>query len=309
MRVATANAYDRTIEQLAKRQAELATQQERLATGKRVLKPSDDPVAATLAETASNRMSRVQADLRALESSRTSLQQAESALGESGNLIQRVREVIVTAGNGTFGNSEREDLARQLEGLREQLLGVANLRDNAGRTLFGGLGGAAVPFVDTYGPPAAGVQFAGQRGQTAAGNTSLPQALDGDAIWMRIPRGNGSFTLSLDPANTGGVRSDLGQVTDPSALTGADYRIEFAEVGGQMRFTVLNQTAGTTVLADVPYVAGQTVAFDGLSFRMDGSPASGDRIQSTQSAVVLENLISQFLYSKAAEPAPEKASK
>ena len=279
MRVATANAYDRTIEQLAKRQAELATQQERLATGKRVLKPSDDPVAATLAETASNRMSRVQADLRALESSRTSLQQAESALGESGNLIQRVREVIVTAGNGTFGNSEREDLARQLEGLREQLLGVANLRDNAGRTLFGGLGGAAVPFVDTYGPPAAGVQFAGQRGQTAAGNTSLPQALDGDAIWMRIPRGNGSFTLSLDPANTGGVRSDLGQVTDPSALTGADYRIEFAEVGGQMRFTVLNQTAGTTVLADVPYVAGQTVAFDGLSFRMDGSPASGDRIQ------------------------------
>ena len=31
---------------------------------------------------------------------------------------------------------------------------------------------------------------------------------------------------------------------------------------------------------------------------------SGDRIGTTQSAVVLENLISQFLYSKAAEPAP-----
>ena len=31
---------------------------------------------------------------------------------------------------------------------------------------------------------------------------------------------------------------------------------------------------------------------------------AGDRIGSTQSAVVLENLISQFLYSKAAEPAP-----
>ena len=31
--------------------------------------------------------------------------------------------------------------------------------------------------------------------------------------------------------------------------------------------------------------------------------AQGDRIGSTQSAVVLENLISQFLYSKAAEPA------
>jgi len=36
---------------------------------------------------------------------------------------------------------------------------------------------------------------------------------------------------------------------------------------------------------------------------------SGDRIQATQSAVVLENLISQFLYNKAAEPTPEKGSK
>jgi phospholipid/cholesterol/gamma-HCH transport system substrate-binding protein len=36
--------------------------------------------------------------------------------------------------------------------------------------------------------------------------------------------------------------------------------------------------------------------------------ANGDRIQATQSAVVLENLISQFLY-KAAEPSPEKGSK
>ena len=37
--------------------------------------------------------------------------------------------------------------------------------------------------------------------------------------------------------------------------------------------------------------------------------ANGDRIQATQSAVVLENLISQFLYNKAAEPAPDKAGK
>jgi phospholipid/cholesterol/gamma-HCH transport system substrate-binding protein len=36
---------------------------------------------------------------------------------------------------------------------------------------------------------------------------------------------------------------------------------------------------------------------------------AGDRIQATQSAVVLENLISQFLYNKAAEPAPAKGSK
>jgi phospholipid/cholesterol/gamma-HCH transport system substrate-binding protein len=37
--------------------------------------------------------------------------------------------------------------------------------------------------------------------------------------------------------------------------------------------------------------------------------AAGDRIVSTQSAIVLENLISQFLYSKAAEPAKSEGGK
>ncbi len=37
--------------------------------------------------------------------------------------------------------------------------------------------------------------------------------------------------------------------------------------------------------------------------------ANGDRIQATQSAMVLENLISQFLYNKAAESTPEKGGK
>jgi phospholipid/cholesterol/gamma-HCH transport system substrate-binding protein len=35
----------------------------------------------------------------------------------------------------------------------------------------------------------------------------------------------------------------------------------------------------------------------------------GDKVQDTQSAVVLENLISRFLYNKAAEPAAETGSK
>ena len=41
----------------------------------------------------------------------------------------------------------------------------------------------------------------------------------------------------------------------------------------------------------------------------DKNLVAGDNIGSTQSAVVLENLISQFLYSKAADPAPAAGSK
>ena len=310
-RIATANQFDRTIDQLATRQYDLAKQQERISTGKRVMKASDDPVAATLAESARNRMTRVQADLRALDASRTSLQQAESGLAESGELIQRVRDLLVSAGNPSFADAEREDVARQLEGLREQLLAVANRTDNNGRTLFGGLGGAPTPFVDLYGPSGTGVQFEGQRGQPAAGNGTLPQSLDGDAIWMRIPQGNGSFTLSLPTSNTGGVNTSLGQVTDATALTGDDYRVDFADVGGVIQYTITNTTTGTPVAghAGVPYEAGKTVAFDGLSFEMNGQPTAGDRIDlapatgTTDIFSVVQGAIDALRYQGAGESA------
>lgn len=312
MRIATANNYDSTIKVLADRQAQLAQQQERLATGKRVLRASDDPVAATLSEAARNRLARAEADQRALEASRTSLQQAESGLAESGELIQRVRDLLVTAGNAGFTDSEREDVARQLEGLREQLIAVANRTDSAGRTLFGGLGGAATPFVDLYTPSGNGVAFNGQRGQAAAGNTALPQALDGQAIWMQVPQGNGRFVVSLPNTNTGGVNTSMGEVVDPASYTGGDYRISFAEVAGQMQYTVIDVSNGNTPLAShtgVPYEPGKSVQFGGMGFVISGNPAAGDAIDIEGSPArtdifqVVQNAVDALRYGGANESA------
>ena len=188
---------------------------------------------------------------------------------------------------------------------------MANRTDSGGRTLFGGLGGAAVPFVDLYGPGGTGVQFNGQRGQAAAGNNALPAALDGDAIWMRVPQGNGTFTLSLPPTNTGGVSTSMGEVTDASALTGASYRIDFADVGGVVQYTVTDVGSGLPVPghAGVPYEAGKTIAFDGLSFSMNGNAAAGDRIDlapvtgPTDLFSVVQNAVAALRYGGANESA------
>jgi len=285
MRIATANTFDRTVDNLMQRQTEMARQQERLSSGKRVLKASDDPVAATLAETAQNRLTRVQADQRALDASRTSLEQAESGLAESGELIMRVRELLVSAGNGTFTDAERADIAKQLEGLREQMIAVANRTDNAGRTLFGGLGGSPRPFVDLYTATGAGVRFDGQRGQVAPGDNALPAALDGDAIWMRVPQGNGAFAVSLGAGNTGGASANLGQVSDATALTGSNYRIEFTQTPGGMTYSVIDTTAVPAAPVaghnGVAYTPEMTIEFEGIQLQLQGTPATGDTLEIT----------------------------
>ncbi len=311
MRVATANSYDQTIAHLMQRQTELVAQQERISSGKRVQRASDDPVAAVLAETAQNRIARVQADLRALEASRTSLAQAESALGESGDLIQQARELMLSAGNPTLGERARADLALSLSGLREQMLALANRQDSAGRTLFGGLGGSSTPFVEVLGPSASGVRFDGLPGQAAAGKHSLPQALDGQAIWMRLPQGNGSFTISQAAGNSGGARTDIGRVSNPSALSGQHYSLSFAEVGGVMQYSVRNTSTASPVAGqtDMPFRAGSTVEFDGMAFQLHGNPAAGDRIEiapvggPTDIFQVLQNTMDALRYTGPAQGA------
>jgi flagellar hook-associated protein 3 FlgL len=280
MRVATANSYDTTVNTLNRRQAELSELQDRIATGKRVQRASDDPVAAVMAEAAQNRLSRAQVDQRSVETSRTSLSQAESALGNAGELIQDVRELFLKAGNATYGSREFQSIAQEIEGLRERLLGVANQKDSAGRTLFGGLGGSATPFVEAFGPGGGGVRFDGQRGQEAAGSNSLPQTFDGDVVFMRVPPGNGSFTLDLPPGNTGGLRSDVGRVSNPSALTGQAYSVSFAGAPGSLQYTVTNTTTGSPVAGQsgIPYVPGQALEFDGMSITLQGTPAAGDTL-------------------------------
>ena len=283
MRVTTAHAYDGTIAQINKRQAELADQQEHIASGKRIVRASDDPVGAALAETVHNRLARVQTDRRAIDASRTSMQQAEAALGEGSDLIQRVRDLIVASGNATYGDAQRRDLAHQLDGLRDELFSVANRQDSAGRSLFGGQGGLGTPFVQAYGSGGGQVRYGGQPGQQAATDVRLPQAIDGDQTFMRVPRGNGSFVLQQGATNTGALRSDIGEVTGLSALTGHDYRLDFAEVGGVMQYSVTDLTTATPVAGQtgVAYRDGMAVTFDGMSFQLNGPPRAGDTLDIT----------------------------
>ena len=58
-RVATANMYDNSIRNIGGRQNSLVDLNEKLTSGKRVLRPSDDPVAAAQAERAMTRITRV----------------------------------------------------------------------------------------------------------------------------------------------------------------------------------------------------------------------------------------------------------
>ncbi len=184
MRVSTHNTFERGLSTLQRRQSEMAELQEQMTSGKRISRASDDPAGAARAERALATRTRTEAEQRALAASRNVVLQAEAALGDAGDLLQRVRENVLSAGNPSYSDRERADLAQTLRGLRDQLLSVANRGDGAGGYLFGGQGTSEPPFVDAPG----GVRFAGDAGALGTANSQpLPLSVDGGLAWLQAP--------------------------------------------------------------------------------------------------------------------------
>ena len=274
MRIATANAFDSGVDALSRRQSEVASLQEQLTTGKRVGRASDDPAAAARAERAMASVGRSETSQRAIDASEVLMTQTESNLGAADALLQRARELMVSAGNGSYSDAERASIANELQSLRDQLFAVANQTDGAGTYLFGGQGATQKPFIDAAG----GVQYVAATGQTMTEyGTGVPLTTDGQATWLSARTGNGVFVTSAAPTVLNAT-IDNGRVADPSALTGADYAIQFSVSGGVTTYAITKNALATAVTA-APYVSGQAITVDGMTVSVSGTPAAGDQFQ------------------------------
>lgn len=276
MRLATANLYDASIANLQRRQQALQNQQQQLTSGKRVAMASDDPTAAARAERALASIGRIDANQRALEASRNSMTLGESALGDAEELMQQARETMLSAGNASYSDAERVGLANKLQGLRNQLLAIANRSDGAGGYLFSGQGAANPPFLDQAG----GVSYVGVAGTVQTGNLENFQlSVDGRAAWEQARSGNGSFVTDAGAnaitGNPAAAWIDSGRVLDPSLLTGQNYRIDISGTAPTQTYSVTNIDTGAGV-AGGSYKSGEAITFDGISMSVTGTPADGD---------------------------------
>lgn len=181
LRINTATQFEQSIANLQKRQRDLVETQDQLTSGKRIAKASDDPTAAAVAERALAVQSRVEVSERALQASRNIVNQAESALGDANDLLQRFRELTVQLGNGSYDRTDRNQLLVEMAGIRDQLLQVANRADSSGRPLFAGQGSNGNPFVETVD----GVQYVGTKGTLRTATAEgLPISVDGHQTWL-----------------------------------------------------------------------------------------------------------------------------
>lgn len=286
MRISSNTLFDSNVTLLGQQQTRLLQTQQQIASGRRILTASDDPVAAAraLEISQSDTMNTQYAVNRTAARHKLSL--AESNLQSVTSLLQDVRTAVVGAGNGTFNNSDRQTIAADLSGRLQELTGLANSTDGTGNYLFAGFQSKTQPFVNT----AAGVGYFGDDGQQNMQVSAARQISSGEAgadVFMRIKNGNGTFVAQPAAANTGSGIISLGNVIDRASLTSHNYQIDFTVAAGVTTYSVTDTTTSTVLLsppAGTAYVSGQAISFDGMQFDIQGAPANSDAFTVSPSA-------------------------
>jgi flagellar hook-associated protein 3 FlgL len=120
--------------------------QTQLATGKRILKPSDDPL--SLARSVRARAIRTddQRFMRNIEDALSWLENTEPVVDDMVEALTQLKEIAVEGASDTKSAAERQALAAQVEDLLERMVGLADTRF-AGKYVFAGTHTTTLPYV------------------------------------------------------------------------------------------------------------------------------------------------------------------
>ncbi len=235
-----------------------------------MLSPSDDPIAAARTLELEESVTRLGQFSRNGEIAKNRLSFEESALGSVNDVLQRVRELALQANNASQSNESRSLIAIEMREQLDSLLQLANSVDGDGRFLFSG------NMDDTKPVGRSGTTYTyngdqGQRMIQIGDNRQISDGDHGDQVFFRVKNGNGTFSATVSPANTGSGVLDAGSVTDQSLYNQEQYTIRFTATDA---YEVLDSTAA--VVATGTYQDGGTIAFSGIQVSIDGAPDIGD---------------------------------
>ncbi|BCA62977.1 hypothetical protein HMP09_2211 [Sphingomonas sp. HMP9] len=249
----------------------LATSMERLSTGKRINSAKDDAAGLAISSSMTSQIKGMNQGIRNANDGISMAQTAEGALDEVTNNLQRMRELEVQKGNGTYSASDIANIKTEQDALAKQITNVLSNTSFNGVKLFDGKAGAATAPTDgavvkiqagadktdsinlNLGTDLSGVYTAG----TAAvpGQAEVPADQDGNGGSAAVPgqpamaAGGGVGTVVTSTGAAASSETTLKDY-DNAIATVSNRRASLGASQNQLQSAVNNLTSNATNLSD-----------------------------------------------------------
>lgn len=250
MRISTQMMYEQNMRGITDSQSRWLSYGEQMSTGKRVNRPSDDPIAASQAIVLSQSQSQNSqfALARTFATQKVSLE--DNVLTQVNTAISSLREKLVYASNGTLSDDDRLSLATDIQGIRDQLMNLANTTDGNGRFIFAGYKTESAPFDAVTGDYNGGAEAISQQVDTARNMTishtgqQIFESITSNA--EQLPGGGYGQTNMFKILDSAIASLKIPIENDPAAATAQSQVIANAQIGIKN-----SQNNILTVVADV----------------------------------------------------------
>jgi flagellar hook-associated protein 3 FlgL len=181
------------------------TTQQELSTGRKINQPSDNPYGTSLALQLNNQIANLNSYSNNVTDGTGWAQAGNAALSDITNAVQRIRELVVQASNGTQTQADMTAGAAEVNQLIDQIKQDANTQYN-GQYIFSGSATSTAPYSS-----GSGDAYAGDTGQVTrqiGPNSSLAVNANLSSVL-----GTGQ-TVSGQPAGDGKLLNTLRNIVD-----------------------------------------------------------------------------------------------
>lgn len=268
MRISTGMIYQTGVNTIQRQTAQMLQTQQQVATGRRIIAPSDDPIASARALEVTQAQG-INAQYQVNQGyAKDSLGLVENKLAAVEELIIHTRTRAIEAGNGTYAPSELKSIATDVRASFNSMLALANSQNGQGEYLFSGYQADQQPFVGTID----GVSYQGDQGQRTlqvSASRLMPISNTGNDVFNAVQQEPGKF-FAVPVAPNGGT-GYVAQAQTTGAYTGTRYDIQWDGTN----YNVTDADTGAAVVSQ----SGPTLSFGAVQLEMGGTPNVGDSFE------------------------------
>lgn len=231
MRVADQQMYGTLLGNLQRSRQQILMSQQEVSSQKKVTQPSDDPSAFGQIVLDKSALSQNDQWIRNIQFGTARVEAASSALGETQNVLTRIRELTIQARSDTTSAEGRVTIAQEVRQLHRQLLQLANT-EVSGQAVFGGTKTNVTPFTITSGDT---VSYQGNTETQAIAvspNQTVQILVPGSQIFTgsttNIFTSVSNLLAALESNNSSGIDTAIGnldqatsQISDAQGTVGA----------------------------------------------------------------------------------------
>ncbi len=287
-RISSFHNYQSVQNDLRRQEHKVHHNQAQLASGKKLMKASDDPLATHYIQNIGQQSEQLRQYTDAITLVRNRLEHHEVIISNAESFTDEAKRSVMEMINGALSPEDREAKARELQELANNFLNLSNVQDESGNYIFAGTKPKNQPF---FRDNAGVVTYSGddyQRKMRISNSLEMPVNDPGSKLFMEIdnPYGDYEPQYQLQPASELLLERAINLNPDDTSV----YSLTFVDMpDGKYGYQL--EKDGSVVKAD-EFDPLKGIEHEGLRIQVKGQITKGDVIslEPRQTYSVFESL-------------------